>query len=138
MGKDGTYTLDASKSPRQIDFIRGKRKQLGIYELDGGRLKPCVGPSDDRPSDFTTKTRTEHSMFVLKRKQLEWPNRLLARGVDFHLQLHYWSQLGIISPPVGVSSARQVASVIDPSIVRTLPSPMPATMPLKCGVWRIW
>ena len=69
MGKEGTYEIDASKNPREIDFIRGKTKQIGIYELNGDRLKLCVGPSDDRPKEFTTKPRTDHSMFVLKRKQ---------------------------------------------------------------------
>lgn len=69
MGKEGTYEIDASKNPRQIDFIRGKTKQIGIYELDGDRMKLCVGPADDRPKEFKTKPLTDHSMFVLKRKQ---------------------------------------------------------------------
>jgi uncharacterized protein (TIGR03067 family) len=68
MGKEGTYKLDASKNPRQIDVIRGKSKQIGIYELDGDHLKLCVGPADDRPQEFKTKPRTDHSMFELKRK----------------------------------------------------------------------
>ena len=68
LGKDGTFELDASKSPRQIDFIRGKSRQIGIYELDGNSLKLCVGPSDDRPKEFKTKPRTDHSLFVLRRK----------------------------------------------------------------------
>jgi uncharacterized protein (TIGR03067 family) len=67
LGKEGTYALDASKNPRQIDFIRGKTKQLGIYELNGDDLKLCVGPADDRPTEFKTKPRTDHSMFFLKR-----------------------------------------------------------------------
>jgi uncharacterized protein (TIGR03067 family) len=69
MGKDGTFELDASKNPRQINFIRGKVRQLGIYELDGDRLKLCVGPADDRPKEFKTKKFTDHSLFLLKRKQ---------------------------------------------------------------------
>ena len=68
MGKDGTFELDATKSPRQIDFVRGKSRQIGIYELDGDKLKLCVGPADDRPTEFKTKPRTDHSLFVLKRK----------------------------------------------------------------------
>jgi uncharacterized protein (TIGR03067 family) len=69
MGKEGTYEIDASQNPRQIDFIRGNTKQIGIYELDGDRLKLCVGPADDRPKEFKTKPQTDHSMFVLKRKE---------------------------------------------------------------------
>lgn len=69
MGKEGTFELDASKSPRQIDFIRGKTRQIGIYELEGDRLKLCVGPADDRPREFKTKPRTDHSSFVLQRRK---------------------------------------------------------------------
>jgi uncharacterized protein (TIGR03067 family) len=68
MGKEGTFELDATRSPKQIDFIRGKSRQIGIYELDGDQLKLCVGPADDRPKEFKTKPRTDHSLFVLKRK----------------------------------------------------------------------
>jgi uncharacterized protein (TIGR03067 family) len=69
LGKDGTFELDASKSPRQIDFIRGNSRQIGIYELDEDSLKLCVGPSDDRPKEFKTKPRTDHSLFMLRRKK---------------------------------------------------------------------
>lgn len=69
MGKEGTFELDASKNPRQIEFIRGSIRQIGIYELEGDRLQLCVGPADDRPKEFKTKPRTDHSAFVLKRKR---------------------------------------------------------------------
>jgi uncharacterized protein (TIGR03067 family) len=69
LGKEGTFELDATKSLRQIDFVRGKTRQIGIYELDGDNLKLCVGPADDRPKEFTTRPRTDHSLFVLKRKK---------------------------------------------------------------------
>ena len=68
LGKEGTFRLDATKSPREIEFVRGNSRQLGIYELDGDSLKLCVGPADDRPTEFKTKPRTDHSLFVLKRK----------------------------------------------------------------------
>jgi uncharacterized protein (TIGR03067 family) len=69
LGKEGSFQLDATKTPRQIDFVRGKTRQPGIYELDGDSLKLCVGPSDDRPKEFQTRPRTDHSLFVLKRKK---------------------------------------------------------------------
>ena len=69
MGKEGTFELDSGKSPRQIDFIRGQTRQIGIYELDGDSLKLCIGPADDRPKTFKTKPRTDHSLFVLKRRK---------------------------------------------------------------------
>jgi uncharacterized protein (TIGR03067 family) len=69
LGKEGTFELDATKNPRQIEFVRGNTRQIGIYELDGDNLKLCVGPADDRPKAFKTKPRTDHSLFVLKRKK---------------------------------------------------------------------
>lgn len=69
MGKEGRFTLNAAVSPRQIEFVRGTSRQSGIYELNGDDLKLCVGPTDDRPRDFTTKPLTDHSVFVLKRKK---------------------------------------------------------------------
>ena len=73
LGKERTFKLDATKNPRQIDFVptKGKTPQIGIYELDGDNLRLCVGPADDRPKEFKTKPRTDHSLFVLKRKEAE-------------------------------------------------------------------
>jgi uncharacterized protein (TIGR03067 family) len=59
----GTYHLDASKKPRELDITlvdegpdKGKRK-LGIYEIDGDRLRICLGPlgSDQRPKEFASR-----------------------------------------------------------------------------------
>lgn len=69
LGKEGTFELDASKSPRRITFISGKSRQVGIYELDGDNLKWCVGPSDDPPREYKTKPRTNHTLLVMKRKK---------------------------------------------------------------------
>ncbi|AMV28556.1 hypothetical protein VT84_29390 [Gemmata sp. SH-PL17] len=69
LGKEAIFELDASKTPRQLDFIRGKTRQIGIYELDGDDFKLCVGPADDRPKEFKTRPRTDHSLFVMKRKK---------------------------------------------------------------------
>jgi uncharacterized protein (TIGR03067 family) len=71
MGKESRFELDASKTPRQIDFILGKSRQWGIYELDGDSLKLCVcaKPPEDRPKEFKTKPRTDHTLFVMKRKK---------------------------------------------------------------------
>ncbi len=68
LGKKGTFELDATKSPRQIEFLRGNARQIGIYKLTGDHLKLCVGPPDDRPTAFITKPRTDHSFFLLKKK----------------------------------------------------------------------
>jgi uncharacterized protein (TIGR03067 family) len=69
MGTTGTYELDATKTPRQIDFNPGSKRQSGIYELDGDNLKLCVGQGDDRPSEFKAERGTDYALFILKRKK---------------------------------------------------------------------
>src|SRR4051812_17098460 len=56
-----TFALDASKSPKTIDYAvtdgpnKGK-KQLGIYDLDGETLKFCFAePDQPRPDSFESK-----------------------------------------------------------------------------------
>jgi uncharacterized protein (TIGR03067 family) len=69
LGKEGTFEVDDSKRPRWIEFARAGSKQVGIYELSGDDLKFCVGPTDDRPKEFKTKPRTDHTLLVLKKKR---------------------------------------------------------------------
>ncbi len=54
---DATFTLDPSKSPKEIDYEHSKGifagKQFGIYECDGKTLKLCAStPGTPRPKDF--------------------------------------------------------------------------------------
>ena len=61
----GTFKIDASKSPRQIDLEvlkdeeeqRNGQKSLGIYELKGDKLRLCASEPgrDQRPEKFSTK-----------------------------------------------------------------------------------
>jgi len=52
------FTIDPSKKPKTIDYlmlagITKGQKQLGIYELDGDRVKFCFSaPGKERPSEF--------------------------------------------------------------------------------------
>ena len=73
---EGTFTIDATKSPAQIDLKvlkdyedewRGQT-YLGIYQLDGDKLKLCCcEPSRDvRPGEFATKG-TDFVMVVMER-----------------------------------------------------------------------
>jgi len=54
----GTFTLDATKSPRWIDLTHTEgantgTAQLGIYECDGETMRICYGkPGTARPTDF--------------------------------------------------------------------------------------
>ena len=56
--KEFSVRLDPAKKPAALDFTynTGENKgktSLGIYELDGGTLRICVGePGDPRPTQF--------------------------------------------------------------------------------------
>jgi len=67
-GKGGTFKLDPSKKPKEIDLIDDKETVKGIYSLDGDTLKFCLAKGgNDRPTDFTTKKGDGRGLFVLKR-----------------------------------------------------------------------
>lgn len=57
-----TFTLDAAKSPREIDLVHTQgmhqgKTQLGIYECDGKTLRFCSStPGQPRPVDFDSRT----------------------------------------------------------------------------------
>lgn len=59
--EEGTYKLDATKKPKTLDLsvetgeLKGKTL-IGIYELDGDKLKICHGaPDSERPKEFGSK-----------------------------------------------------------------------------------
>jgi RNA polymerase sigma factor (sigma-70 family) len=65
-----SYTLDASKSPKQIDFgPLGSPPQEAIYSLEGDVLKICVaGPEGGpRPKDFAANEGGKTVVLTLKR-----------------------------------------------------------------------
>jgi uncharacterized protein (TIGR03067 family) len=75
----GTFKLDASKTPRQIDLkveegpdedVKGKAL-VGIYEVKGDELKWCFVPPDrgDRPKKFTTQSGSSQIFATLKRQK---------------------------------------------------------------------
>jgi uncharacterized protein (TIGR03067 family) len=68
--RNGTYKIDADKSPKQIDLNVSKDAEAiqGIYELDDEKLKMAFssdGPKGSRPSDF----KGEKVMIVLWKRQ---------------------------------------------------------------------
>jgi len=72
----GTYKVDVSKKPKQIDvaFTDGPEKgktSLGIYELDGDTYKVCISLAEnkDRPTEFASKPGSGHVLEVLKREK---------------------------------------------------------------------
>jgi uncharacterized protein (TIGR03067 family) len=68
---DTTFTIDPNEKPKHLDMIpqQGPQKGttwLGIYELDGDKLKICgADPGGDRPTGFSTKKG--QMLIVLKR-----------------------------------------------------------------------
>lgn len=71
----GTIKLDASKTPRAIDVTRSEgdgagKSALGIYEVDGDMQKVCLAqPGKDRPTEFSAKEGSGHTLAVWKRKK---------------------------------------------------------------------
>ncbi len=69
------FTIDPSKNPKTIDYaVSGGRyagsTQLGIYELDGDKVKYCFSsPDKERPTDFTTKPDDGRTLSVWQRKK---------------------------------------------------------------------
>jgi len=66
----GTYTLDPSKKPAQIDLTIDNKAHKGIYQIKGDKLKLCVGDeNEDRPTEFASKDGTKTILAELKREK---------------------------------------------------------------------
>jgi uncharacterized protein (TIGR03067 family) len=66
----GTFTIDATRSPRHIDLIApdGKERLPGIFEFDGEQLKMAWCDGDyARPTNFVPAQTPDHMTVVLKR-----------------------------------------------------------------------
>ena len=65
------YTLDPSKTPREmditVDVVKGV-KLLTVYELDGDRLKWHMVKDGSRPSDFDT-SKSKGTVIVFEKKK---------------------------------------------------------------------
>lgn len=70
----GTTTVDPTKSPKQMDWVRSAGPDAGktfqaIYEFTGpDQYRVCFAPAGkDRPKEFATKAGTGHTLHVWKR-----------------------------------------------------------------------
>jgi uncharacterized protein (TIGR03067 family) len=71
-GEESTsYRLDPAATPRRIDLTNDQKEtMLGIYQLDGDRLKICYSdPGEKRPTEFATKPGAKMLLFVLDREK---------------------------------------------------------------------
>jgi uncharacterized protein (TIGR03067 family) len=76
VGKDKkkalTVTVDAAKTPKEIDLKNPEKDQpgLGIYELTGDELKLCYGePGAARPTEMKSEAGSRVFYLVLKREK---------------------------------------------------------------------
>src|SRR4051812_25263699 len=67
--KDGTYKIDSSKKPRQIEISIDGKTLEGIYELDGDGLKLCLSEGGARPAEFKSPEGSKTMLMVLKRQK---------------------------------------------------------------------
>jgi uncharacterized protein (TIGR03067 family) len=73
--EEGEYTIDASKTPKTIDFDIKKgqeagKHQLGIYKIEDKKLTIIVAEAGEkeRPTSFTLKEGSAHAKVVLEKK----------------------------------------------------------------------
>jgi uncharacterized protein (TIGR03067 family) len=68
--REGTFKLDATKEPRQMDATSTTGEVMpGIYQLDGDRYKACFAPAGKaRPADLTSTPGSGYILQVWERK----------------------------------------------------------------------
>jgi uncharacterized protein (TIGR03067 family) len=71
----GTFTIDATKDPKTIDFLPATAKDKsqalpGIYQIDGDRVKFCYAPAGkERPKEFASKEGSMVTLVVWEREK---------------------------------------------------------------------
>jgi uncharacterized protein (TIGR03067 family) len=69
----GTYKLDESKSPKELDVMPGAgpskgKTRKGIYKFEGEQLIYCIaGPDLDRPKEFASPAGSKLRLYTNKR-----------------------------------------------------------------------
>lgn len=74
-GVAGTFTIDATAKPKNLEFIPGQdidkgKTCHGIYELDGDTYKVCFAPpGKERPKEFAAKPGSGYTLHIWKREK---------------------------------------------------------------------
>jgi uncharacterized protein (TIGR03067 family) len=70
--KDGTYKVDTSKKPRQIDMTVEQKGINGVYEIKDGTLRMCVAEAGDpRPTAFKVAEDSKAMLISFSREKKE-------------------------------------------------------------------
>ena len=69
--RESTYRIDPTKDPKTIDLVWKDKVTLGIYSINGEKLKLCLAAegSRKRPNDFETKRGSNWTYFNLLREK---------------------------------------------------------------------
>jgi uncharacterized protein (TIGR03067 family) len=73
--RTGTFKLDATKTPKTLDIISDSGPNKGktlkaIYKIEDGTFTYCVaGPDKDRPTEFSGKEGSGHTLLVNKHEK---------------------------------------------------------------------
>src|SRR5262249_13976175 len=69
--RESTFDVDPSKKPKTIDLMHKDKLTLGIYQLEGDRMKMCLAleGSKKRPTDFVSKEGSDTQFFVMRRQK---------------------------------------------------------------------
>ena len=73
---EGTFKIDPGRKPKAIDYKQTSEGEdkgktaLGIYEVEGDRLKLCTVPEGKkRPAEFSSKPGSGHYFRIYKREK---------------------------------------------------------------------
>src|SRR5262245_34096818 len=69
--KAGTFKLDATKKPKQMDTVSTEKEVMhGIYELEGDNYKVCFAPvSKPGPSEFASESGSGNILQIWEREK---------------------------------------------------------------------
>jgi RNA polymerase sigma-70 factor (ECF subfamily) len=71
-GKEGTFKLDPTATPKTMDLTLDGGTGLGIYSLEGDVLKICFTESGNaRPTEFVTKEGSRQVLLTLRRSKVD-------------------------------------------------------------------
>jgi uncharacterized protein (TIGR03067 family) len=65
------YKIDPTASPKTIDIIKKDEVTLGIYEIEGDKLRICMSKDLRRPTKFESKSETGRNALAVFQRVVE-------------------------------------------------------------------